>query len=628
MSAADPVAILSARFVAAIHAAFPDLSGDIDPLVTVTKNAAMGDFQSNTAMGLSKRIGKPPREIAQAIVAKLDLADVAEPFTEKSIAGPGFINITLKSSALASSLAALDTPALGVTQVQNQTIVVDLCGVNLAKQAHIGHLRSIVIGDALARTFERQGIRVIRQNHVGDWGLPIAMVTGKLIKEQAAGRLNPGALTLDRLEKLYKRAQQECERDLDGLEAVKKFGLGPKALAELEAQVSGATEAFTQARQTLVRLQSQDPSTIAVWKAIYDCTMTDVLAVCKRLHANVTNDATAGESSYADELGPLVEDLVKRSIAEESDGALVVFIQGTRNGEDGQPIREACLVRKSDGGYLYATTDLAAIRRRVQKLGAQRVVYAVDARQAQHFDQVFKAAARAGYATRMDTGSSGALARLDHAAFGTVLGKDGKPFKTRSGESVKLNDVIEEAVQKALAEVASRNAEMPAAQQREIAEVLGVAALKYADLSNDRMKDYVFDFDRMVAFEGNTGPYLLNALVRIKSIFRKAAEKGINADWKSVPFAPNAPQEKTLALALLRYPGVIDQVAESLEPHRLCGYLYDVASAFATFYEACPVLKDDVSVATRDARLRLCDLTGRILSDGLSTLGIPPLERM
>lgn len=624
MPSADPVAILSSRFVAAIRAAFPDLTGDVDPLVTVNKNPALGDFQSNAAMGLSKRVGKPPRDIAQAIVAKLDLGDIAETFNDKSVAGPGFINITLKAAALANSLAALDTSGLGVEQSQGETIVVDVCGVNLAKQAHIGHLRSIVIGDALARTFERKGVRVIRQNHVGDWGLPIAMVTGKLMKEQAAGRLNPAALTLDRLEKLYKRAQSECERDLAGLEAVKKFGLGPKALAELEEQVGGATEAFTDARQTLVRLQSQEPATIAVWKAIYDCTMTDVLAVCKRLHANVTNQATAGESSYADELGPLVDDLVKRGIAEESDGALVVFVQGTRTGEDGQPVREACLVRKSDGGYLYATTDLAAIRRRVQKLGAGRVVYAVDARQAQHFDQVFKAATAAGYAT----GRGGAVARLDHAAFGTVLGKDGKPFKTRSGESVKLNDVIEEAVQKALAEVASRNVEMPATQQREIAEVLGVAALKYADLSNDRLKDYVFDFDRMVAFEGNTGPYLLNALVRVKSIFRKAAEKGISDSWRTVAFAPLMSQEKTLAMALLRYPGVIDQVAETLEPHRLCGYLYDVASAFASFYEACPVLKDDVPGDVRSARLRLCDLTGRVLSDGLITLGIPPLDRM
>lgn len=624
MSSADPVSILSARFVAAIRAAFPDLTGDVDPLVTVNKNPALGDFQSNAAMGLSKRVGKPPREIAQAILAKLDIVDIAEPFNDKSVAGPGFINITLKSAALASSLAALDTPNLGVEQAAHATIVVDVCGVNLAKQAHIGHLRSIVIGDALARTFERKGARVIRQNHVGDWGLPIAMVTGKLMKEQVAGRLNPALLTLDKLEKLYKRAQQECERDLAGLEAVKRFDLGPKALAELEEQVGGATEAFAEARQTLVRLQAQDPITVAVWKAIYDCTMTDVLAVCKRLHANVTNEATAGESSYADELGPLVDDLVKRGIAEESDGALVVFVQGTRTGEDGQPIREACLVRKSDGGYLYATTDLAAIRRRVQKLGAGRVIYAVDARQAQHFDQVFKAATRAGYAT----GSGGVVARLDHAAFGTVLGKDGKPFKTRSGESVKLNDVIEEAVQKALTEVASRNAEMPADQQREIAEVLGVAALKYADLSNDRVKDYVFDFERMVAFEGNTGPYLLNALVRIKSIFRKAVEKGVSDEWNRAVFAPAMSQEKALAMALLRYPGVVEQVAETLEPHRLCGYLYDVASAFASFYEACPVLKDDVPASTRDARLRLCDLTGRILSDGLVTLGIPPLERM
>lgn len=620
----DPISILSARFVAAARLAFPDVTGEIDALVTTNKNPALGDFQSNLAMALSKRVGKPPRDVAQAVLNHVDVGDIAEPLTAASIAGPGFINIRLRSDALAKSLAAVDTAALGVVPGERATIVVDLCGVNLAKQAHIGHLRAIVIGDALARTFERLGHDVKRQNHVGDWGLPIAMVTGKLMRESKAGTLDPAKLTLDELEKLYKRSTAECERDTAGLAAVRKYGLGPKAEAELTTQVEGATEAFLEARATLVKLQAQDPATIAIWKTIYNTTMTDVLATCKRLHSNVTAEHTAGESSYADELEPLVADLVKRGIAEESDGALVVWVDGARTGEDGKPLREPCLVRKTDGGYLYATTDMAGIRRRVQKIGASRVVYAVDARQGQHFDQVFKAAKKAGYATH----ASGAVASLEHAGFGTVMGKDGRPFKTRSGGNVKLSDVVDEAVERALAEVSKRNEEMPKAEQQQIAEILGVAAMKYADLSSDRVKDYVFDYDRMIAFEGNTGPYLLNALVRVRGIFRKLAEKGISDSWKTAAFDPATAQEKALALNLLRYSAVLQQVAESLEPHRLCVYAYDLASSFATFYEACPVLKDDVPPATRDARLRLCDLTGRILADALNTLGIPPLERM
>ena len=331
--AKDPISILSARFVAAAKSAFPDVTGDIDALVTTNKNPALGDFQSNLAMALSKRIGKPPRAVAEAVLGHIDVSDIAEPLTIASIAGPGFINIRLRSDALASSLAAIDSPSLGIVPSQPATIVVDLCGVNLAKQAHIGHLRAIVIGDALARTFERLGHNVTRQNHVGDWGLPIAMVTGKLMRESKAGTLDPAKLTLDELEKLYKRSTAECERDTAGLAAVRRFGLGPKAEAELSTQVEGATEAFLEARATLVKLQAQDPATIAIWKTIYDTTMTDVLATCKRLHANVTSAHTAGESSYADELTPLVEDLKTRAIAEESDGALVVWVEGARNGE-------------------------------------------------------------------------------------------------------------------------------------------------------------------------------------------------------------------------------------------------------------------------------------------------------
>lgn len=612
---ADPLQTLFARFKAAINAAFPELGADVDPLISASKQAALADFQCNAAMSLAKRLARPPREVAAAIIARLDVADVAEPLTEASIAGPGFINIRLRTDALAAALAAMHNPDLGIPRAgAPETIVVDLCGVNLAKQMHIGHVRSTVIPDAFARALERIGHRVVRQNHVGDWGLPIAMVTARLIAERDAGRLDLATLGLDELERLYRLAQAECERDLKGLEAVHRFGLGPKALAELEEQVAGATEAFTRARGTLLKLQAHDPDVVAIWRRIYDITMSACLATCARLKADITADATAGESSYADELAGIVDDLLRRGIAEESDGAVVVRIEG---------LEVPCLIRKRDGGFLYATTDVAAIRRRVQKLGASRVVYAVDARQSLHFDQVFGAARKAGYASLPD----GRTASLEHAAFGTILGKDGRPFKTRSGENVKLADVIDEAVERAEAAVLARNPETPADARRAIAEAVGVAAIKYADLANDRVKDYIFDYDRMLAFEGSTGPYLLYALVRIRSIFRKAAEKGIGPEWKGATFSPAAPHEKNLALLILRYPATILAVAQSLEPHRLCQYLFDLATAFSAFFDACPVVNAETA-DQRLARLRLCDLTGSVLADGLRVLGIPTLERM
>ncbi len=309
--------------------------------------------------------------------------------------------------------------------------------------------------------------------------------------------------------------------------------------------------------------------------------------------------------------------MVARGVATESDGALVVRCEG---------IEEPCIVRKSDGGFLYATTDLAAIRRRVQKLGASRVIYVVDIRQSLHFKQVFQAARQAGYART----ASGENALLEHAAFGTILGEDGRPFKSRSGENVKLAFLLQEAVERAMREVQSRSRDLTEAEQRAIAEAVGIAAMKYADLSGDRVKDYVFSLDRMVAFEGNTGPYLQYALVRIRSIFRKAAERGIatsGASAASGGFVVTEPAEKALALTLLKYPGVVRSVGESLEPHRLCGYLYDLAGAFSSFFDACPVLAAE-SEGTRDARLRLCDLTARVLADGFGVLGLPVVERM
>jgi arginyl-tRNA synthetase len=504
-------------------------------------------------------------------------------------------------------------------------VVVDLCGVNLAKQMHVGHLRSTIIGDTLARTFARLGHRVIRQNHVGDWGLPIAMVTDKVMRLSESGALDLDTLRLDDLDQLYRAAQRDCEADERGLAAVLRYGLGPKAEAELQAQVSGAREALASAKQTLLNLQAHEPRTFAVWQRIADITMQACLATVARLNAIVLPENSAGESSYAQELPGIVEDLLARGIAVIDQGAVVVRLE-----EFG--IQEPCLIRKSDGGYLYATTDMAAIRRRVQTLGADRVVYCVDARQGLHFKQVFAAATKAGYADRPPSpshriGAPPPHAHLEHAAFGTVLGEDGRPFKTRSGESVKLSDLIDEAIARADEQVAARTPDLSPDQRQPIARAVGIAALRYADLSSDRVKDYIFSFQRMVSFEGNTGPYLLYALARIKSIFRKAADRGTGEGWRRAPLAVEQPAEKQLALALLRYPAAVAAVGEHLEPHRLCQYAFDLATAFSAFFENCPVLQAD-DPATRDSRLKLCDLTARVLSDALTTLGIPLVQRM
>ncbi len=603
----------------AIGRAFPEVDpAERDPLITGSKMAKLADFQSNGAMALGKKLGKNPREVAAAIVKHVDVADIAEPLTEQSIAGPGFINIKLRSDALAMLVTRMDGATLGVPVPEvKETAVVDLCGVNLAKQMHIGHLRAVIIGDAIARLFERLGHNAVRQNHVGDWGLPIAMVTAKLKQLSDAKKIDMATLSLDSMEKLYKLSQLECAAEERGLAMARKYRMGPKVIAELEAQVEGAKEAMAHAKQTLVKLQAHEPAVFAIWQRISDITMKACLDTCAALHSNVKAEHSAGESSYALELGPVVEELTKRGIAEESAGALIVRVEG---------LEEPCIIRKSDGGYLYATTDVAAIRRRVQKLDGTRVIYCVDIRQSLHFKQVFGAAHRAGYDINLATKKP---ARLEHAGFGMVLGDDGRPFKTRSGENVKLMDVINEAIRRAAAVVNERSAELPEAQRARVAEAVGVAALKYADLSNDRVKDYVFSFDRMLAFEGNTGPYLLYALVRTRSIQRKAtAERAIQpGTWTNAPIAIGEPAEKTLALTLLRYPGVLASAAEALEPHRICNYIYDLAGTFSSFFDQCPVLKapDD---ATMLSRLRLCALTERVLADGLTTLGLPTLERM
>jgi arginyl-tRNA synthetase len=614
----DPLQILSERCTAAIRAAFPDLPADkADPLIAPGRNPKFGDYQSNAAMNLAKVVGMAPRDVAMKIVERLDVSGIAEPLTPASIAGPGFINFTLRAASLGEFLAALDTPALGIpAPAPRQTVVVDLCGVNLAKEMHVGHLRATVIGDALARLCERTGHTVVRQNHVGDWGLNIAMVTGKLMSEAAAGRLDPRSLTLSRLGELYKQAQAECAADTAGLAEAKKWHMGPKALAELEAQVGGAEEARAQARSALVRMQAHDPEVMPYWQRIFDLTMTECLSVCTRLHTRITAQASAGESTYSDELAPTIADLMKRGVAEESDGAVIVRL-------DEFGIDVPCLIRKRDGGYLYATTDIPAVRRRVQKLGADRVVYAVGAPQQLHLRQVFAAATKAGYATRPGAVSP---ARLEHAAFGSVLGEDGKMFKTRSGESVKLTDLLDEAAARAQRVVMEKNPDLSEAERTAVAEAVAVTAIKYADMSSDRVKDYVFSFDRMLSFEGNTGPYVMYALVRTRKIFQQASERGISFD-PAASVLPEAPAEKSLALALLRYPGVIAGAAEALEPHRVCQYLFELGQAFSTFYDQCHVLNAP-DPKTLASRLRMCAITMRVLADGMDVLGLPSVDRM
>lgn len=623
----DPLQILSDRFSSAIVAAFPHLAGQrVDAMIAVGKNQKLGDFQSNAAMGLAKTLGSQPRVVAQAIVAKLDISDIAEPIGPESIAGPGFINIKLRTDTVEALLGKINSPQLGIEPVvPRETIVVDLMGVNLAKQVQVWHLRATVIGDALARTFERLGYNVVRQNHVGDWGLQIGMVTDKLLQLARAGKLD--RITLDDLDRLYKAVQKECDADEDGLAAARRWNMGPKIIAELEEQVGGANEAEASAKRTLVALQSGDPVAVAMWERVAKVTMDECLAICARLKANVTAEHTAGESSYRNELGEIVDDLVKKGLAVEDQGALVVRL-------DDVGIEEPLIVRKSDGGFIYVTTDLAGVRRRVQKIGASRVVYAVDARQGKHFQQVFAASRKAGYTTLPATAGNAneqVEAKLEHAAFGTMMGEDGRPFKTRSGESVKLADMLDEAVSRAERAVAEKNPELPAVERTSIAEGIAIAAIKYADLSTERTKDYVFSYDRMMSFEGNTGPYLLYAVVRIRSIFRKAremfGEMGAGGAANGSPVRIVAPEEKTLALALLKYPGAVRSVAESLEPHRMCQYLYELAGAFSGFFQNCPVLQAP-DEATRVSRLGLCRLTERVLVDGLNILGIQTLERM
>ena len=608
--ACDPATALDARFRAAIRAVTGTEAGD--PQIRVSGNAKFGDFQVNAAMSLAKDRGTNPRALAEEILKAADLAGIA---SRCEVAGPGFINVTLEPPFLAAQLDALSRSAtFGIPPATDpHAVVIDLCGVNVAKQMHVGHLRATIIGDSLARVFERLGRKVWRENHLGDWGLPIAMTLAKLIREHA----DFAKLTLDDLNAAYRGAQREpSTADLD---AASEFRCGPHRLAELEIQYEPARAAMDNAKKTLVRLQSGDREVVRLWERLIEVTMEQVYEAARTLNVKVGPENNRGESFFRDRLGGVVDAFAKSGLAKSDKGAMVVpFADRER------PL----LIQKSDGGFLYATTDLAAVRFRTFELDGSLVVYVVDARQRDHFKDVFDAARLIGWNTTAD----GTESTLVHLGFGAVLGADKKPLKTRSGENFTLKDLLDEACERGTAEVTRRaadpNAPTHGLSPDELARIgaaVGIAAVKYADLSGDVTKDYVFDLDRMVAFEGDTGPYLQYAHARIASILAKSGESA--AAIASAPLVLAEPAEKALALHLTRYAQMVLDVGRTLETNRVGAYLAQLATLFNGFYQACPVLKAD-DAAARLSRLRLCAVTRAVLADGLSLYGIVAPERM
>jgi arginyl-tRNA synthetase len=494
--------------------------------------------------------------VATRIVARLEVADLCEP---PEIAGPGFINFRLRNEVLAEAITEqLADPRAGLSSTEHpQTVVIDYSGPNVAKQMHVGHLRSTVIGDCLHRVLAGVGHNVIAQNHIGDWGTQFGMLVEQILDEG----IDASALTLPEAEALYARGSAHFRSD---------------------------PEFADRARRRVVALQSGDQQTRTIWQQLINVSLAGFNAAYERLGVLLTDDDLDGESTYNDDLPQLVATLEADGTAAMDDGALCVFVDG---------FTAPMIVRKRDGGFGYAATDLAAIRRRVSDFGADRMIYVVDSRQSDHFDQVFLVARKAGFLPE--------TVATEHVAFGTVLGMDGKPFKTREGTAVTLNDLLDAA-------------------EEEASPPIALAAIKYADLSNGLNKDYVFDVHRMVQVTGNTGPYLQYAHARMTQVLRKAEAEGYGEQAKVMVL--EEPAEQALALLLTRFGDVVDDVADSLQPHKLCAYLYDLSGALSIFYEQCPVLKAEGVV--RESRLAICAATKRVLATGLTLLGIEALERM
>lgn len=561
------------------------LPADLAPELQIdrTKDKAHGDLSSNLALVLAKPARMNPRQLATALIEQLPVSELV---ARAEIAGPGFINFFLNSEWLAARIEqALADPRLGVALcAAPQTVVVDYSSPNLAKEMHVGHLRSTIIGDAVAKTLEFLGHRVIRQNHVGDWGTQFGMLLAHMEElRQLGGEIR---MELSDLENFYRAAKARFD----------------------------ASEAFAdRARQLVVALQSGDDYCLKLWREFLDISLSHCQEVYARLNVGLTREDVVGESAYNDDLAQVVADLKTAGLLVEDQGAQCVFLEEFK-GQDDEPL--PMIVQKKDGGYLYATTDLAAIRHRSRNLGADRVLYFVDHRQSLHFQQLFAVARKANFGT--------ATTSFEHMPFGTVMGEDGRPFKTRSGSVAKLSELLDEAESRAYELVKAKNPEMSEEELRHIGRVVGIAAVKYADLSKNRTSDYVFSFDQMLNFEGNTAPYLLYATTRVASIFRRGE---VDETALSGPIQLGEEIEKDLAGKLTQFGEVVQKVAERGCPHLLCGYLYDLSGVFSSFYQRCPVLNAE-DAALRQSRLRLSLLTARVLKQGLNLLGIDTLERM
>ena len=576
---ADPQEVLGQRVRGALAAAFGPEHADDDPVIRPSQFA---DYQSNVALPLGKRLGRPPREVAAELARHLDVTDVCLP---PEVSGPGFINLTLRDEWIAAQATGLLTDQrLGVAAADPvQKVVVDYSGPNVAKELHVGHLRATVVGDAIVRVLEYLGHEVIRAAHLGDWGTQFGMLIEHALdvgEQTTRAQLSAGDFTA-----FYQAARAEFDAD----------------------------PAFVErSRRRVVSLQGGDEESLRIWRLLVGESMVYLRRLYQRLNVTLSTDADMDpESFYNSMLAEVCDELEAKGVATISDGALVAFPPGF-TGRGGKPL--PLILRKSDGGYGYATTDMAAIRYRICDLGAQRMIYVVGDDQRLHLAMVFATARRAGWLT--DKVSA------EHAVIGLVTGPDGQRLRTRTGEQVKLASLVDEAVERAERVIADR---YPDATERcRIAEAVGIGALKYSDLSVARDSSYALDFDRMLALTGNTGPYLQYATARIRSIFRRA---GLDPGRATAPIQVTEEAERALALRLLGFGAVVAQVAETTEPHRLCGYLFEVASAFTTFYENCPVLQAGTS-AVRDSRLALSGLTLRVLLVGLGLLGVPVPDRM
>ena len=550
-----------------------------------TKDKNHGDFATNIALMLAKPAGMKPRDLAEKLIAALP-ADNAVAKVE--IAGPGFINFFQADDWLTGLLdQALADEHLGVARpAQAQTVVVDYSSPNLAKEMHVGHLRSSIIGDAVVRTLEFLGHKVVRQNHVGDWGTQFGMLLAYLEEQKSEESDTELSRELGDLEGFYRAAKQRFDE----------------------------SDAFaTRARSLVVKLQAGDEDCLALWREFNSVSLSHCQAVYDRLGVSLTPADVRGESAYNDDLAQVVSDLDAKGLLSEDQGAQCVFMDEFKN-KEGAPL--PVIVKKADGGYLYATTDLAALRYRAGTLHADRMLYFVDQRQALHFQQMFSLAKRAGFVPENT--------ELEHMGFGTMNGPDGRPFKTRDGGTVKLIDLLDEAEQRAYTLVRDKNPELDDSALRTIAHAVGIGAVKYADLSKNRSSDYIFNFEQMLSFEGNTAPYLLYAYTRVASVFRKA---GLDMADVNGNFLLQEEAEQALAARLVQFGEVLESVAEKGLPHLLCTYLYDVAGLFSTFYEHCPILSGD-NEALKQSRLKLAALTARTLKQGMELLGLSPLERM